>query len=164
MNSYDLTFNVVDGRLTGKIGTYNVNAVAGSGGRSGSKTQGACNYFLANNPFATHTKLEKTKPGSVGGTLPQGIYTLRTHEKKHNQIRLVPDTGNDMHGRDGFLIHGRGPRGSDGCIVPSDFHVVVKLYEVLKKQEADGLPAPSLQVIAVGADPDLKLQQWRTTA
>jgi hypothetical protein len=25
-----------------------------------------------------------------------------------------------MYGRDGFYIHGRGPHGSDGCIVPME--------------------------------------------
>ena len=56
----------------------------------------------------------------------------------------------NMVGRDGFAIHGRGKRGSDGCIVPSDFKVFLTLFTALKKRERLGADAPLLSVIAVG--------------
>jgi hypothetical protein len=55
-----------------------------------------------------------------------------------------------MGTRDGFAIHGRGPRGSDGCIVPADFHVVQLLYSQVKARETANRPRPTLSVFAVG--------------
>jgi hypothetical protein len=119
---------------------------------------------LANNPYATRVK--KTGEAAPGGPLVLGTYTLRTHEKKANQIRLIPATGQAMHHRDGFLIHGRGPRGSDGCIVPTDFHVVQLLHKLVKAREAAKKPAPTLTVVAVGdfRSLDLKLDMLNRTA
>ena len=157
--SVDLTFNLADGLLTGKLDGYTVNARAASGGRGNSKSPGAGRYFLVNNFFSSQVKLEKSDPISVGGTLPLGLYRLKTHERRANWIRLNPEPGTNMGIRDGMAIHGRGPRGSDGCIVPADFHVVTKLYELTKQRERDGKPGPVLRVEAVGADVDKKLRQ-----
>jgi len=55
-----------------------------------------------------------------------------------------------MHGRDGFAIHGRGKRGSDGCIVPTDFNVVQLVYSLVKAREQADKPAPTLAVVAIG--------------
>ena len=47
--------------------------------------------------------------------------------------QLTPGAKNHMHGRGGFFIHGRGPHGSDGCIVPdsgTDFHTLMELLLV----------------------------------
>jgi hypothetical protein len=56
-----------------------------------------------------------------GGPLPPGRYRLHPpmrHPRLGPACFLEPDLANDMRGRDDFWIHGPGPRGSDGCIVP----------------------------------------------
>ncbi len=159
----ELTFNIVEGRLNGLIDGVFINSVAHSGGRGGSKTPGVQAYFLDNNPFATGVKLKKGDKASIGGTLPMGSYTLSIHETRPNMIRLTPvSTG--ATNRDGLLIHGRGKRGSDGCIVPSDFHVVLKLCELVKARQLHAQPPIVLDVIAVGSNVDRKLREWRSTA
>jgi hypothetical protein len=159
----DFTFNITEGSLTGELDGEHYNSRASSGGRGGTKTQGAEQYFLVNNPFSAGVKLRDGDKASVGGTLPLGRYSLRAHQKR-DRIRVEPLPGTASQGRDGLLIHGRGPRGSDGCIVPADFHVVQRLYTALLKREKAGAAAPVLEVIAVGADVDKKLREWRTTA
>ena len=79
-------------------------------------------------------------------------YELRTHESKNNWIRLLPVAEDAvlLGKRDGFAIHGRGKWGSDGCIVPTDFHIVQALYALVEAREKSGKPAPTLGVIAVG--------------
>ncbi len=147
LSSCDLVFNIAECRLVGKIGVTHISATAVTGGRAGSKTKGVVNYLIANNPFATGVKKSGARPG---GPLPLGKYTLVRHEKKENWIRLVPLAGTDLKGRDGFAIHGRGSWGSDGCIVPSDFHNVQLIYKLVKSIEVEGRPAPTLEVIAAG--------------
>ena len=83
--------------------------------------------------------------------LPMVTYYLKTHESRPSWIRLIPLANKAaMKGRDGFAIHGRGKRGSDGCIVPTDFNVVQLLYKLVKAREDAGKPAPTLSVVAVG--------------
>jgi hypothetical protein len=163
MDPADLTFNVLEQSLKGSIDGTTINASAVSGGRAGSKTAGAVNPLLANNPYLTRVKLSKDSPG---GTLPMGRYILKAHEKKENWIRLLPDAGQSLGGRDGFAIHGRGKRGSDGCIVPFDFHNVILLYKLCKARETQKAAAPTLEVVAIGdADEPLRrIKQWRTIA
>jgi hypothetical protein len=36
------------------------------------------------------------------------------------KVELAPQNRHVHVGRDGFYIHGAGPHGSDGCIVPTD--------------------------------------------
>ncbi len=158
----ELTYNILECLLTGEIDGTRIHASAVSGGRAGSKTQGAVNPLLANNPYLTQVKLSGSTPG---GTLPQGEYRLQTHEKKESWIRLVPLSGN-MKGRAGFAIHGRGKRGSDGCIVPMDFHNVLLIWKLVKAREDQDLAGPTIQVIAVGdADEPLRrIERWRHTA
>jgi hypothetical protein len=68
-----------------------------------------------------------------GGPLPEGHYTCRYVAHKQGfgeciKLDMWSDAiANSPHfgkkhrqHRDGFLIHGRGPKGSDGCIVPED--------------------------------------------
>ena len=143
----DLVYNIVEQVLVGSLDGTPISAHVVSGGRAGSKTPGAENPFLANNPYATSVKKTARTPG---GPLILGVYTLRTHESTPAWIRLVPRPGNSMKGRDGFAIHGRGPRGSDGCIVPTDFAAVKLLYSLVKAREGKGGPAPTLAVVAIG--------------
>ena len=98
-----------------------------------------------------------------------GKYRLKTHESTPNWIRLLPFTENYMHKRDGFAIHGRGKRGSDGCIVPTDFAVVQQLHSLVAARERSGGAAPTLAVVAIGdldaVDRRLKrLEAWSRTA
>jgi len=159
----DLTYNVVEMTLTGSIDGHSVNDTAWSGGRAGSKQSGVVHPMLANNPFLTGVKLSKQNPG---GTLPLGTYELKTHEKRKNWIRLNPVSQDGMKGRSGFAIHGRGPRGSDGCIVPHDFHSVLSIYALVQLREKAGRPAPTLEVVAIG-DIEMieqRMQTWAHTA
>src|SRR3954469_15036364 len=127
----DLLYNIVEETLVGSIDGVSISAQAGSGGRAGSKTAGAVNLFLANNPYATRVKKTGKHPG---GPLPMARYELRTHESHANWIRLTPIAVDDplLRGRAGFAIHGRGPWGSDGCIVPTDFTVVRLIHRLVK--------------------------------
>jgi hypothetical protein len=111
----DLAYNIMEELLVGSVDGTSISAHVVSGGRAGSKTAGAVNPFLANNPYATGVKQAGRAPG---GPLILGRYRLKTHESKPSWIRLLPFDESAMHGRSGFAIHGRGPRGSDGCIVP----------------------------------------------
>ncbi|MGE0797086.1 MAG: hypothetical protein AB7G13_24770 [Lautropia sp.] len=149
----DLTYNIASGLLSGRVDQLTVRVQAGSGGRAGSKTPGALNWWLANNPLATRVKMadDKSRPG---GPLPMGRYRVVPHESRSNWLRLLPESPESMHGRTGMAIHGRGPRGSDGCIVPTDFTVVQQLYRVLVKRKAEQRPDAVLEVVAIGTDLD----------
>jgi hypothetical protein len=149
----DLRYNLANGHLSGSIGGRKLSTYAGSGGRAGSKTGGALNWWLANNAFAVRVKKTESNPG---GPLPMGKYKLVLHDSRKNWIRLLP-LHQPMHGRDGFAIHGRGPRGSDGCIVPTDFVVVLELCVALAHLAKSGRPAPVLEVYAEGQDLDRQL-------
>jgi hypothetical protein len=145
----DLVYNIVEELLNGRLDGVSITAHAGSGGRAGSKTKGVANIFLAGNPYATGVKKTDKNPG---GPIPMARYTLRTHEKKNNWIRLLPfsEDAKLLGSRDGFAIHGRGKRGSDGCIVPTDFNIVQLLYKLVEAREKAGKAAPTLAVVAVG--------------
>jgi len=149
----ELTYNIASGRLTGFVDGVSISASAGSGGRAGSKTADALNWWLANNPLATGIKLssDKSRPG---GPLPMGEYRVVLHETRQNWLRLIPRNEAAMHGRSGMAIHGRGARGSDGCIVPTDFAVVSQLCRLVRKRAAAGGPDIALEVVAIGQDLD----------
>ena len=167
----DLYYNIATCRLKGSLDGKNVDNYAVSGGRAGTKTLGAQNLWLSNNVFATNVKLQESKKneGSSGGPLPQGIYTLLPHEEHENWIRLIPfkttlpeiringkalKGNNWMQGRSGFAIHGRGPRGSDGCIVIPEFEVVIKIYKQVDARSKNGAKPFVLKVYAEGQDLD----------
>ena len=145
----DIVFNIASGKLSGTVGDYTFEIFAFSGGRGGSKKDGVVHPAIVNNPLLTHMKLQGHGEFDYAGALPMGLYTLKNHEKTHNWIRLMPDKDNYMGKRDGFAIHGRGPRGSDGCIVPNDFSIVTKLY-ALSKKFSDAGQKITLEVKAVG--------------
>jgi hypothetical protein len=176
----DLHYNIATCRLRGNLAGITINVYAVSGGRAGTKTLGAENWWLSNNVFATHVKLNDHNADSVGGPLPQGLYKLSLHESKPNWIRLTPSHLGNMHGRNtvlprkesvgiaiqpatnsygraGFAIHGAGPRGSDGCIVIPDFSVLQQLCSLVEnRQDNGGLPFV-LKVYAEGQNLDKKL-------
>lgn len=152
----ELRFNIADGLLQGRIDGVSISAYAVSGGRAGSKTPGALNGWLANNPYATHVKMPDNKQ-HPGGPLPMGRYRVVPHESRPNMLRLMPTHGTAMHGRDGMLIHGRGPRGSDGCIVPTDFADVIRLCKLVRRRHDSGGPDVILEVVATGQNLDRQM-------
>jgi hypothetical protein len=147
-----LTYNIVEARLQGLLAGVRVNCAAGSGGRAGSKVDGAGNWWLQNNALATGVHF-----GAHGfGPLPQGSYYMGPHENGKTMIRLTPFRSNFMHGRSGFLIHGRGTIGSHGCIVPYHFSDVKTIFAAVNKHMSSYKSQPVLEVIAVGTDVDSK--------
>lgn len=154
----ELTYNLVDERLRGTIDGVRIDVQAGSGGRAGSRVEGAVNWHLQNNPLATHVGGAKSKGTHLFGPIPTGRYTLRVHESRANWIRLIPDQENVMFSRDGFAIHGRGQVGSHGCIVPSDFSVIARLIAIMKTRASRSAPPLRLAVVAIGSDVDKKFK------
>lgn len=151
--SPDLTYNISGGLLYGRIDGAQVNGYAGSGGRAGTKDESGLNWWLANNPLATRVKLPDDK-SHPGGPLPMGRYYVIPHERRDNWLRLQPVSEARMYGRSGMAIHGRGQRGSDGCIVPTDFTFLRQLCALVKQREDAGGPHVVLQVVAIGQDLD----------
>lgn len=85
------------------------------------------------NPAAQDVKGKNGKPDA--GPIPQGFYDIgpRFNYKKDaahphgtgpDSIRLTPDKGNQMFGRDGFLMHGDNSKhdhsASLGCVIAPD--------------------------------------------
>ena len=115
---------------TGGPYTYSQSKHHFSGaGFDGSKidTYGACSGAAGscrNNPSC------QCKPNV--GPLPQGTYTLGNMMEFHGMpycYELFPDSGTNMCGRSGFLIHGGGCSGdpSEGCIVIEDQNIRYKI-------------------------------------
>jgi hypothetical protein len=142
-----LEYNAAGETLRGVIGTAPpFHMVAYSGGSRGHKAnvsqQTAKAYLHAQaNTLTTRLSTTKTREDhdghytQRGGTLPPGHY--RCHYVQHHSsfgecIRLFrmsdalaihsPFASMPIpHGRDDdFYIHGSGPKGSDGCIVPAN--------------------------------------------
>jgi hypothetical protein len=136
MSTADLTYYIFEGLLTGYVEGKMFHIAALSGGAGGStttKTSGA-----VNNPY--QEGLKTTGPaksaGHVhGGPIPPGRYSIHKpaiHPHLGLSARLEHRHWRPM-GRDGFFIHGRGPHGSDGCIVPLLQPQFTYLMDALKK-------------------------------
>lgn len=150
-----LTYNIAQERLYGWIGGFQIDEHAVSGGRGGSTTRGAVNWYLQNNPLATRVH---TLPHGFG-PLPLGQYTMKRHEPPHpHWVRLTPSHGTLMFGRAGFAIHPPGPTGSHGCIVPDNASVVALILHAIQLVKDAGGPDPALNVVAIG--PDLDRKSW----
>jgi hypothetical protein len=140
-----IQYNAAAERLTGAIGAQNFNLTAYSGGSRGhqsSVTTQQAKAYLHNQAGSLQSRLattpeKKDNAGNYlqrGGTLPPGHYRCQYvahHPTFHECIQLfrladalaihsafasmpIPTgRGND------FFIHGSGPKGSDGCIVPA---------------------------------------------
>jgi hypothetical protein len=140
MGRAHLTYVVNQGMLFGTVGGEMVNIRTVSGGGGGAvdkktrKPRKPDDPSSVNNPLKTGQK-EDNKDGVRGGPIPDGSYLIETpftHGPLGLSARLSPMKGNDMMGREGFFIHGRGPKGSDGCIVPlvpAEFHALMKGLE-----------------------------------
>jgi hypothetical protein len=132
--SAQLTYAILEGLLTGRAAgrALHIFALSGGGGGSTSTAEGWVDGRTVNNPYRTGLKTVDRPRHRHGGPIPVGRYTILRPEPNHHGhgrwATLVPDPGNHMTGRDGFGIHGRGPHGSDGCVVPTNravFHLLM---------------------------------------
>lgn len=127
-----LRYSIMDETLYGSVGGASFSMRAFSGGGRGS-TSGLERADLR------HWSSRKQAPVKFdveerGGPLPVGLYLARyygIHEHLGRcaaldqtilsllQADFESPTGLSVTPRSGFYIHGRGPKGSDGCIVPA---------------------------------------------
>lgn len=152
----DLIYNIAEAQLRGALDGLLIDLIAVSGGRAGTTTPGAENYFLENNPLATHVDYPRH---AYGGPIPLGQYWMRRHEPPHvRRIRLLPFPLTDTFRRKDFLIHGQGPIGSQGCIVFShkDMPVLDQILHLIDLRKRANRSEPVLEVVAIGADLDAK--------
>lgn len=136
-----LTYSIFEGVLVGRIdGTYvSCKALTGGGGASKGKITDST---VVNNPYSWGKKRTSVeKAAQRGGPIPPGVYSVAKPEKikSINGIgaRLTP-TGQTATllkkiNRGGFLIHGAGYYGSDGCIVPPNTAEFRELMTLLEK-------------------------------
>ena len=149
MPQTELEYNVASMRLKGNIDGFAIDTIAYSGGRGGTKTAGAANERIINNPFLSSLKYTKGVKDSIGGPLPSGLYKLMLHSKA-NEVKLIPVNVTNTHGRGEFLIHGRGKIGSHGCIVPQNFTIVQKIYNSVKERQSKNKAPLMIRVYATG--------------
>lgn len=153
-----LEYNAAAERLIGAIGDEQFHLIAYSGGSRGHKTNvsatQAAKYLHAHaatltSQLANTRTIEKDgKYVQRGGTLPPGHYTCiyRQHHAAFAecvQLLRTPDAVAIHspfspfpipHGRgDDFFIHGSGPKGSDGCIVPANNAERLRLNKAVKE-------------------------------
>jgi hypothetical protein len=149
-----LEYDIQSETLRGNVGREYFLAHAVSGGGRGSKLKPEGDERLRSWTFWTK---ENQAKGIRGGIIPPGFYICRHvphHTTFHECIFLeqtltsivVPDPGSSlgirMHDRDGFYIHSRGPKGSDGCIVLSSEAERHRLNRAIKDH-----PATALRVV-----------------
>ena len=133
-----LTYYIFEGILVGNLGSADrqvkpgpsgpegrfVYLSAWSGGAGGSRKLPP--QDSANNPYEYGLK----EKGAIrGGPIPPGTYRIfppSVHPTFKLSARLEP-LQKVPNNRGGFFIHGRGPKGSDGCIVlnDSDHHPIM---------------------------------------
>jgi hypothetical protein len=139
-----LTYYIFEGVLVGCIERDLIHISAWSGGGGGStqhRTDDSANnpYMSANNPYMYALKEVDNKAKHIhihGGPIPPGAYRIHSpdhHPKLGLSAQLQPLTPLPNN-RGGFYIHGQGPHGSDGCIVPSkdDFQGFMEKLKVSK--------------------------------
>lgn len=130
----DLTYFIQEGVLVGKVGERPFHILAVSGGGGGSTVNRPAASM--NNPYMEAFKSVHGPKHSAhvhGGPIPPGRYRIQPPGPFHHGIaaQLVLERGGSTH-RSGFYIHGRGPHGSDGCIVPLDPKQFRQLMAALK--------------------------------
>ena len=129
-----LTYDIANELLSGNVGKHKFYTRAFSGGGRGRKPK----YGSGEDTLRSHlsTTVANEENGLRGGPLPPGDYVctyVAHHHIFHECIHLrITNSARYInsafarfpiwHGRpqDGdFYIHGRGKKGSDGCIVPA---------------------------------------------
>lgn len=137
----DLTYYIYEGLLTGYSNGHMVHIMALSGGGGGSTRNKT--VASVNNPYMEGLKTIGTGKTHVhGGPIPPGSYEIETpsvHPHLGLSARLDHKGGAKPMGRDGFYIHGQGPHGSDGCIVPIEGGAFHRLMKDLKATEGGHL-------------------------
>ncbi len=170
-----LQYSIMDECLYGSIGEVNFSMRAYSGGGRGS-TKGVERHDLR------HWDSSKKAPSAYdesnrGGPLPIGMY-LASYIGKYKhfgecarldqtissllQRDYFSPIGVKVTDRDGFLIHGEGPKGSDGCIVPAS---KTALRQLLKTIRSYGKPV-ALLVHSEGMNADKleAMKGWQNVA
>jgi hypothetical protein len=158
IQTVELVYDAAQEVLSGIIGKESFHMKAYSGGsrghQAGVKPKDATKYLHNQaGSLATHlatTRLVQDAHGQYkqrGGTLPPGHYVCRYIAQHHTFgecIRLLRGTDAQAihspfsphpipHGRgNDFFIHGSGPKGSDGCIVPASSHERHRLNKAVK--------------------------------
>jgi hypothetical protein len=117
-----LCYFVFEGVLIGTANSKAFHLSAVSGGGRGS-TRHRENFGGGFYPYLLGQKMVAGRGGTHlhGGPIPVGKYMIDFplyHSHLGLSARLTPGHANAMMHRGGFYIHGRGPHGSDGCIVP----------------------------------------------
>ncbi|MBV9289969.1 MAG: hypothetical protein JO288_19515 [Hyphomicrobiales bacterium] len=150
-----LTYSIAREFLEGAIGKENFSLRAWAGGGRGRTGIGAQRDSGSYDVF----RQTKHSKGIHGGPLPPGLYICRyvAHHHHFGECIFLEQTPTalfqiDMkanvrfYDRDGFYIHGRGPHGSDGCIVPESNPERIRLNKAVK----DATSAVLLKVTDVG--------------
>jgi hypothetical protein len=150
--SAQLTYYIFEGVLTGLAGGKTFHLIAFSGGRGGSTIKNV-STDAANNPYMTGLRTGYHHVGGKwghgdrdvhGGPLPTGRYNVGTPKLQKVGKHLIlaaklSATRAAPGARDGFFIHGPGPHGSDGCIVPASLSQFHELMNALKRDSGGSL-------------------------
>ena len=151
---YSITRERLEGSVDGEFFSMTARAGGGRGRTAGDAEHSAASYDV----FRKENKAKRIR----GGPLPPGIYTchyVANHQKYGDCIFLqmntvyfeLSDKGKvNVADRDEMFIHLRGPRGSDGCIVPENDADRLRLNQAVKKAAGrvllqvteKGLPVP----------------------
>ena len=162
-----LTYDITNERLYGELGGRKIALWARSGGGRASKAHPAGEAGQMGLASWDTQRKEDSAKGIRGGPLPPGFYLVEkpaSHPSLGKAAYLIQTpssllyanyssaSGLSVTDRDGFYIHGRGPKGSDGCIVPMEkftelmalltAHAPVGLKVVFRGVLEDKLPPP----------------------
>jgi hypothetical protein len=160
MNDNILTYSIAKEILEGSIDNRNFRFHAWSGGARGQKGNSA------DHDAASYDVFRKTQHSKAihGGPLPPGIYIcqhvahhphfgecIRLDQTPTAIFRIDKNVNIQFYDRDGFYVHGRGPHGSDGCIVPENEDDRKRLNHAVKhcsgtvilKVQDPGMPLPA---------------------
>lgn len=139
-----LKYSIAQELLTGVIGHDAFTLTAYSGGGRGRKGAGAEHSFDSYQTTRQTFGDKHAKSHVHGGPIPRGFYNcvyVLNDREFHECIRLDPIVTEDVaydkkhglhHTRSNFFIHGRGPHGSDGCIVPSSNAERLRLNKAIR--------------------------------
>lgn len=158
-----LTYYIHDGILEGNIKGKYLKMMAGSGGGVYAASNYAKSVFInmINNVCYTNKAVTyNSRYGSIfnterGGPIVPGTYSMspdiggtcvkangKTFENRY--IELIPDkkswgTIYELGRRGGFRIHFKGGIGSDGCIVPEEYHDFLKIMNQVQRTKGGTL-------------------------